>query len=63
VSGRRRGVPAKLNIENSWLQKSIEERLRLLRHLAPAQADAVEVLVNAALRGEWERLGRPEPGQ
>ena len=57
---RKRGPTPKIIVENSWLNKPLDERLTILRHVAPDRADAIGILVNAALKEEWDLIG-PAP--
>jgi hypothetical protein len=49
--------PAPDDVENSWLNKSLEDRIQILRKVAPTKADAISILVNDALKEEWKHIG------
>jgi hypothetical protein len=59
---RKRGPTPKVTVENSWLNKSLDERIAILRHLAPDRAEGISMLVDAVLKEEWDRVG-PTPRQ
>ena len=52
-----RGPKPKVTVENSWLNKSLEERIGILRHVAVDKAEAISILVNEALKDEWNAIG------
>jgi hypothetical protein len=51
--------PRPITVENSWLNKSLEDRIQILRTIAPAKVDALGMILDDALRMEWDRMGPP----
>ena len=49
--------PRPITVENSWLNKSLEERIAILRHCSAEKAEAISILVNEALKDEWRDIG------
>jgi hypothetical protein len=43
-------------VEASWLNQSLAEKVKLLAHVAPEKAKALEVLLDAAHRDEWREM-------
>lgn len=62
MSALRSGPAPKTTVETSWLNKSLDDRVQILRRLSPEKADAIETIVDDALRVEWEKIG-PTPKQ
>lgn len=54
--------PRPITVENTWLNKSLAERLQILSTVAPDKVDAISILLNAALRDEWKTIGHTPPG-
>lgn len=52
----RGGAKAKVTVQNSWLNKSLEERIAILRHISPQLVDAIGMMVDFALRQESDLM-------
>jgi hypothetical protein len=49
--------PRPITVENSWLNKSLENKIQILRTIAPDQVDALSLIVDDVLRREWQTIG------
>lgn len=49
--------PRPITVENSWLNKSLEDRIQILRTVAPPMVDALGLIVDDVLRREWKTIG------
>jgi hypothetical protein len=45
-------------VQNSWLNKSLEDRIQILRTVAPAKVEGLSILVDEALKDEMEDARR-----
>jgi hypothetical protein len=58
----KHGPTPKVTVEHSWLNKPIDERLTILRYVAPDKVDGLSLLMHAALKEDSDRAG-PTPRQ
>jgi hypothetical protein len=49
--------PRPITVENAWLNKSLEDKIQILRTVAPDQVDALGLIVDDVLRREWKTIG------
>jgi hypothetical protein len=55
--------PRPITVETLWLNKSLDERIKILQWVAPDRAKGLEMLLDAALRQSWdEPHGQPKDG-